>query len=90
MARTEGTAAEILTRELRQKVATLPIFIRPHLGDVLGMLDDWIQSVEARIAALQKMPSAEALRVLTNEIQCGLTAEQIAARQRPTCEGCDE
>lgn len=45
------TPAEILRAALEHKRRTLPIFLRPQLADVLGQLDDWVASVESRLAA---------------------------------------
>lgn len=57
--------------QLEIKRRTLPIFLRPQLGDLLAMIDDWVQSVETRLAGLgarvdrgDKMPSAAALELL--------------------------
>jgi hypothetical protein len=91
MALTDPAAGQRLITELTRKMETLPILLRPHLGVILGDLLVWVESVETRFTALQKLPSADALRVLTQDIRSdGWTAEEIAARQRPTCEGCDE
>jgi hypothetical protein len=63
---------ESLRAELALKRRTLPMFLRPQLGDVIDKLDDWIGSTEQRLAAqdarlraLDKMPSAESLDTLT-------------------------
>ncbi len=53
MAHTRPTPAEILRTQLEIKRRTLPIFLRPQLGDLIDMLDDWVKSVEQRQAALE-------------------------------------
>jgi hypothetical protein len=65
------TPGENIRAQLEHKRRTLPMFLRPQLGDVLGSLDDWIASVELRLAAqdaqirgLNKMPSPAALDAL--------------------------
>lgn len=66
------TPATILRTQLEIKRRTLPTFLRPQLVDLIGMLDDWVLSVEQRVAALEgrvrgidKMPSRESLELLT-------------------------
>jgi len=56
---------EILRAQLEHKRRTLPMFLRPQLGDVLAALDDWIEATETRLAGLDarvqrqdKMPAA--------------------------------
>jgi hypothetical protein len=102
MDRINMTPAEILRDELNIKTRTLPVFLRPQLGPVLGMLDMWVASVEARVAALQKMPSAEVLAVLVQDAAdagvgngaLDIEAKRIAkmhARVNCTeCEGCED
>lgn len=46
------TPAAILRSELELKRRTLPMFLRPQLGDLLSMLDDWVHSVELRLSAI--------------------------------------
>lgn len=76
MAHTRPTPAEILRTQLEIKRRTLPIFLRPQLGDLLAMIDDWVQSVETRLAGLgarvdrgDKMPSAAALELLNQPLE---------------------
>jgi hypothetical protein len=68
MDRINMTAAEIFRDELQARTRTLPLFLRPQLGAILGMLDMWVASVEARLAALQKMPSAAVLNALIADV----------------------
>jgi hypothetical protein len=66
------TPAEILRNHLEIKRRTLPTFLRPQLVELIGMLDDWVLSVEQRMTILEgrqqradKMPSPAALEMLT-------------------------
>ncbi len=88
----ELSPADELLAELRSQQRTMPMILRPRLLDLCTDLQTWVQSVEARLAALDRMPSADALRVLTEMPlrSCGPTAEEVAARQRRECEGCDD
>jgi hypothetical protein len=52
------TPATLLRAELEHKRRTLPIFLKPQLGDVLDRLDDWVTSVETRLATLDQLVSA--------------------------------
>jgi hypothetical protein len=59
------TPGEILRAQLEHKRRTLPMFLRPQLGDVLAALDDWIAATETRLSDLDarvqradKMPAA--------------------------------
>ena len=67
------TPAEILRTHLEIKRRTLPSFLRPQLLELLGLWDDWVISVEQRLALLEgkqaradKMPSPAALELLTS------------------------
>lgn len=67
------TPTELLRAELDHKRRTLPMFLRPQLGEVIHKLDHWITdtdarlvAIEAQIRALNKMPSPAALEVLVS------------------------
>lgn len=76
MAHTRPTPAEILRTQLEIKRRTLPLWLRPQLGELIDMLDHWVQSVEQRIAAtdgrvrgIDKMPSAASLELLNRPLE---------------------
>ena len=66
------TPAEVLRNHLEIKRRTLPTFLRPQLLELIGILDDWVISVEQRMTILEgrqqradKLPSAASLELLT-------------------------
>jgi hypothetical protein len=66
--------AELLRAELEHKRRTLPIFLKPQLGELLDRLDAYVDSTEkrlgaidARLRAIDKMPSAAMLEQLTRD-----------------------
>lgn len=53
--------ADALRAEIASVKAVAPSFLRKTLDPTLIAIDAWVQSVEARLIALQKMPSADAI-----------------------------
>jgi hypothetical protein len=69
--------AEILGQELDAALRGAPFFVSNPLRKFEAALNVWIGSVEARLRALDKMPSAESLRTLLDPA--------VAAARTPRC-----
>jgi hypothetical protein len=59
---------QVFRDALARKIETLPLFLRPQLAPVLGLLNDWVATTEDRLALIEgqvrginKMPSPEVL-----------------------------
>lgn len=46
--------------QLAEKIATLPIFLRPQLSPILGDLLAWVESVEKRLTFKESATSVKA------------------------------
>lgn len=54
MAHSTKMIGQVFRDALARKIETLPIIIRPQLAPILGLLLDWTDYVEARLAALDE------------------------------------
>lgn len=77
MAPSTKMIGQVFRDELAKKITTLPVFLRPQIAPVLGLLFDWVELVEGRLSALEKMPSAEAISGLL----AGPITEEAAAKE---------
>ena len=53
MAPSTNFIGQVFSDALKRQIETLPIFLRPQLAPVLGLLLDWSESVEARLASIE-------------------------------------
>lgn len=83
------SASNNLLAEISRQRRTLPIFLAPRLAPLLDLVETWVQSVEARLCAIDKMPSIESLKIL-NTPAAQLSPAVAAAMARADCKGCDE
>lgn len=95
MGLTNNLPADVLRLEIKALNDSLPIFLRPKVSPVLAYLDVWIQSVEARLRALDKMPSAQAIAMLNaappiTEDEAAKEHRRAALAARGQCEDCEE
>jgi hypothetical protein len=86
---------QTFSNKLATRIATLPVFIRPHLSAILADMLVWVDSVESRITALQKMPSADAIAGLNagpivSEDAAAKEHRRAALAARGSCEDCEE
>lgn len=56
MAHSTRMIGQVFRDELAKKIATLPIFLRPQLAPILGLLLDWTEFVEGRLKTLDDFP----------------------------------
>ncbi len=82
---------------LARKIATLPVFIRPHLAEILTDMLSWVEHVEQRfqllegqVRAINKMPSPDALRALTAQEPAPAAAARIQAQIDRACGPCED
>ena len=83
MALNEVREAKALRAFVAEWKKNAPMFMRAALGDLPDFLDAWVASVEERIGTLQDLQS-----VGGNDAD--QYAAELARRQPPACEGCDE
>jgi hypothetical protein len=72
-----------LRAELARRKSTLKL-LPGGFGGVMDLLDAWVASVDARLTLLEGQGGAVA------QFSAQLSEDQIKARQRPDCGGCDD
>lgn len=84
MAPSTKMIGQVFRDALTRKIETLPLFLRPQLAPVLGLLLDWEESVEARLAQLEGVPTA------ADEINNERELKRLTMLARGNCEVCSD
>lgn len=92
------SASDQLHDALRLAMLDAPAFLRKPLSPIVMGIDAWVNSVESRLAAIERMPSPAELSTLAlgpvagsaAHIEQQRVADMEARIERTNCEVCDE